>query len=171
MAIQSVSDLTGRTRRSVPQDVAAMAAERFGRRARQLLSTDPSRSNLHQVRLRAKRLRYSAELLRDVGGPNESRLLDALVRFQDLLGEWNDHLCAVRRVSAVARQNRRLALQGDFCGRLLAYASGMTEAAEQQRATIIEQWPGLEAVIHSALNGGADAAVPEPSAAFDAQDA
>jgi len=46
--------------------------------------------DLHAFRIATKRLRYRAELIRQLGDGNRSAVLDSLKTIQDLLGKWHD---------------------------------------------------------------------------------
>lgn len=109
-------------------------------------------TDLHQTRLCAKRFRYSAELLRDIGGRHEAALLEQLVRMQDLLGHWNDQLAAARRISGIARRRKVLARQSDWAARLLSYAAQLAASAEGDRRSTIEAWPAFEAAVRLSLS-------------------
>ena len=54
----------------------------------------PAPEDLHMLRIRAKRLRYALEFLRDISGKPGQRLIKRLVRLQDLLGAHHDAVVA-----------------------------------------------------------------------------
>ncbi len=54
----------------------------------------PTPEDLHQLRIRAKRLRYTLEFLRDLTGKAGARLVRRLVKLQDLLGRYHDAVVA-----------------------------------------------------------------------------
>jgi CHAD domain-containing protein len=107
-------------------------------------------NHLHETRLCVKRLRYAAELRRDLKGGEADPLIPSLAAMQELLGQWNDHLTAARHVSAIARKDRTLARQSSWSARLLHYAGNRAQEAEQLRLRIIEKWPSLEAALGAA---------------------
>jgi len=51
----------------------------------------PSPRDLHRVRLRTKRLRYSLELFRPIYGASLDRYLNPLRNIQDVLGKLSDY--------------------------------------------------------------------------------
>jgi len=61
---------------------------------------EPAAEDLHALRIRAKRLRYVLEFLRELTGGPGRRLVKQLVRLQDLLGTFNDAQVATRRLAA-----------------------------------------------------------------------
>jgi CHAD domain-containing protein len=58
----------------------------------------PTDEQLHALRIRAKRLRYLLEFLRDVTGKPGRRVVRQLVRLQDLLGSHHDAVVATASV-------------------------------------------------------------------------
>lgn len=54
----------------------------------------PTPEDLHQLRIRAKRLRYTLESLRDLIGKPGARFIKRLVKLQDLLGTYHDAVVA-----------------------------------------------------------------------------
>jgi CHAD domain-containing protein len=54
------------------------------------LSHDPTNAQLHEVRIRTKRVRYAAEAAAPVAGKPARALAHAAARLQDVLGELND---------------------------------------------------------------------------------
>lgn len=60
----------------------------------------------HRARIAGKRLRYLIEPLRDAPGMAPERALDAMKRFQDLLGELNDARMASDALRALAEEAR-----------------------------------------------------------------
>ncbi len=119
----------------------ARAADRLGR-------SSPDAA-LHEVRKRAKRARYAAELGRDVFGKRATRLAERLTDVQDGLGEVQDTVVAEERLRALrlpsdsafvagmlvcgersARERMRV-IAGPASGRLLArsvYDAGSRDA-------------------------------------------
>ena len=59
-------------------------------RAKKALSADPGAAALHRVRIRAKHLRYAAEALEPVFGPDARRLARAAKGVQSVLGDHRD---------------------------------------------------------------------------------
>lgn len=76
--------------------VAALAAERIGKAFRRLrkqgraVHGEPTPEQLHELRIRAKRLRYLLEFFGPLAGAPAARAAKRLARLQDLLGDYND---------------------------------------------------------------------------------
>jgi CHAD domain-containing protein len=86
---------------------------------------------LHEVRKKAKRLRYAAELARPAGGRRAKRLAHRAEVVQEALGRHQD--------SVVARQRlRQLGIQSSAPGEN-GFTFGLLHAAEQGRAHEAEQ--------------------------------
>jgi triphosphatase len=97
-----LEDFTRRRTRTRPHDgqpsepIAAVGRKAIKKAFRRLLKrgravdTAPTDEDLHALRIRAKRLRYLLEFLREVVGKAGRRLVKDLVRFQDLLGSHHD---------------------------------------------------------------------------------
>jgi CHAD domain-containing protein len=105
----------------------------------------PSSDQLHNLRISGKRLRYSAECLREFYPDRLALLVDLLKRSQDLLGEIQDCETQRRAVAAeVARMRRRQPRNREIPPfmRLIA-------AYEQHQATLLAQfreiWRGMAA--------------------------
>ena len=105
------------------------------RRAVDALGTVPSDAALHEVRIRAKRARYAAELASPVIGRPARELGAALARVQDVLGEHQDAVVAGAWLSKTAPE----------CTPSEAYALGMLAEIERglavrSRAALGEAW-------------------------------
>ena len=66
------------------------------------LDREPSDESLHEVRKRAKRARYAAELGRGLFGKPARRLAKRLERIQDELGELQDTVVAEEYLASLA---------------------------------------------------------------------
>src|SRR5438046_1565547 len=91
-----------------PEDlrpVATKALRRLDKAARELPG-DPTDQELHKLRIRAKRARYTTEL---VGGKGSERLVKRLKRLQDVIGEHQDAVVAEERLRRVARAKSAVA--------------------------------------------------------------
>jgi triphosphatase len=64
------------------------------------LRSDSADTSLHQVRIRAKRLRYTTEFFLDLYGKPARRLIKASTALQDLLGEYQDSVVGNQRIHA-----------------------------------------------------------------------
>jgi CHAD domain-containing protein len=107
-----VARLTGR-RGSPP--IALHAAPLIGRRRRRVLTLarrlTPSSApaDFHRVRIRGKHLRYALEFTAGLYGDDGARVLERLVRLQDVLGEHQDAEVALARLQEIVdREGRRL---------------------------------------------------------------
>jgi len=125
--------------------VRLLTGEAVARWSARLAKLDPRTpgTHLHETRLCVKRLRYAAELAREVEGRKEDALVSALARMQEVLGEWNDHLVAVMIISKIAR---RACLRGEdplWAAKILNYAALRAEAAEQLRPRVLQAWTTL----------------------------
>jgi CHAD domain-containing protein len=99
------------------------------RKAVNRLRKEPTDEELHQVRIKAKRARYSAETL-----GTEPRFVDRAKDVQDLLGEHQDAAIAEERV-------RELAAQVRGTGRTALVAGRLIERQRARRATARAAWP------------------------------
>ncbi|HEX6357135.1 CHAD domain-containing protein [Actinophytocola sp.] len=100
------TDLVGeiaRPYRKLRKAVAAMAAE-------------PADQELHDLRIRGKKLRYAAELAAPTGGKAVRRLVKATKRLQDILGEHQDACVAEQRVRGLVGEDAQEAF---VAGRLV----------------------------------------------------
>ena len=61
-------------------------------------------SDLHALRIRAKRLRYSVEFVTDIYGRPARRFLPRVIELQDLLGSHQDAHVAVERLQAMVAE-------------------------------------------------------------------
>jgi CHAD domain-containing protein len=93
-------------------DLRPIAAKQLRklRKSARALDDEPSDEELHAIRIRAKRARYSAELaaVADSGKPL-ARYLDSLKSLQDVIGEHQDAVVAQGELRAVARAKTALA--------------------------------------------------------------
>jgi CHAD domain-containing protein len=101
------------------------------RRAVDDLATVPSDAALHDVRIRAKRCRYAAELAGLVMGRRARELAAAVTRIQDVLGEHQDAVVADNWLAKTAPE----------CSPSEAYALGML--AEIERGLAVRARAGL----------------------------
>jgi CHAD domain-containing protein len=120
----------------LPAADAARAMDRpwsaLRRRARRLGPSSSDRA-LHEVRIRAKRVRYGAEALRPVFGKPARRFASAAKKLQGRLGDHQDAVVAVSWLAEAA-------LDSDDPG--VAFAAGRLaeqESADRDRAR--ERWP------------------------------
>jgi CHAD domain-containing protein len=76
------------------------------RKAVRRLGDKPSDEAMHEVRIRAKRARYTAELVAPAGGRPVERFIERAKEFQDVLGEYQDAVVARERLRALAARRR-----------------------------------------------------------------
>jgi CHAD domain-containing protein len=88
--------------------IAGKAARRL-RRAVEGLPAVPSDDELHDVRIKAKRARYAAELVALGGDPGAKRVVDAFKHVQDVIGAHQDAVVAEERLRALAGGGTSLA--------------------------------------------------------------
>ncbi|BCA53618.1 hypothetical protein W02_07580 [Nitrospira sp. KM1] len=87
-----------------PEYSPADLARRQFRKLKQIvnnLRASPSDKDLHRVRIRAKRVRYAAELVKACDRKRISRFVKAAKRFQELLGTHQDAVLAEQYISDV----------------------------------------------------------------------
>jgi CHAD domain-containing protein len=121
----------GRRARSVLRTVTRKAWRRTARAVDRVNRSSPDVA-LHEIRKRAKRARYAAELGRDVFGKRAMRLAERLADVQDGLGEVQDTVVAEERL-------RSLRLPSGP-----AFVAGMLVRGERAaRAEARDRWPGL----------------------------
>lgn len=103
----------------------------------------PETVHLHETRLCVKRLRYAAELLRDLEDRDSDPLTVALAEVQELLGQWNDHLVASCMISKLAGKTCGRGEDPGWAASLLSYAAGRAQAAATLRERIVQAWPAV----------------------------
>lgn len=137
-------------RRISPDDRQKKAAKRILRtRIKEFYSCwpdpdhTPTPEELHNLRISGKRLRYSAESLREFYPDRLALLIDLLKRNQDLLGEIQD--CVTQRgliEDYIARLRRRAAQSGQ-----IAALEKIVSEYEQRQSTLFtqfhENWRGM----------------------------
>ncbi|CAM00344.1 CHAD domain-containing protein [Saccharopolyspora erythraea NRRL 2338] len=98
------------------------------------LGDDPSDEELHALRIRGKRLRYTAELAESA--LDVKPLLKAAKRFQDVLGEHQDACVAGQRLRDLLRA------LGDGADGTVAFVAGrLVEREEARRRDRRAEWP------------------------------
>jgi CHAD domain-containing protein len=83
------------------QEIAGAELGRL-RRAAKILRGDPPDEELHALRIKAKRLRYAAELAASAIGKPAARVVEAAKILQDVIGDHQDSVVAEERVRAIA---------------------------------------------------------------------
>lgn len=96
---------------------------------------------LHRLRILFKRLRYASEFFAPALGKRLDPLLEAMVKFQDCLGEHQDAVVAAARVELLARE---MAARGDLPLQALLDMGGLIqvqrEIAGERRARLSGLW-------------------------------
>ena len=119
-----------------------LAAREFRqlRKTVEALPETPTDADLHQVRIKAKRARYAAELAAPVVGRPAERFVEKAKRLQDILGEHQDAVVAEGRLRELfdGVRGRRA---GFVAGRLVERQRARRLAA---RADFARFWPKVE---------------------------
>jgi CHAD domain-containing protein len=104
------------------------------------LPEKPSDGDLHAVRIKVKRARYTAELAQAIVGRPAERFIEKTRTLQDILGEHQDAVVAEERLRALIEgaRGRRAAF---VAGRLVERQRSRRLAA---RTAFVEHWPKLE---------------------------
>ncbi|MGQ0834696.1 MAG: CYTH and CHAD domain-containing protein [Gammaproteobacteria bacterium] len=130
----------------------AIARRRYRnlRKAASRVGADPSPERLHEVRVTAKKLRYSIESFAALYGEPARAFLRVLRRLQNVLGEHRDaHLAALRLDALAASKRRRLPGETLFLmGQLAERASGRARRSRKRFAKALRgvrgrRWKGL----------------------------
>ncbi len=121
--------------------VTELAAQEFGRleKAAKALAPDISDEDLHGIRVRGKRTRYSTELAAPLVGSGAAKVIARAKRFQDVIGSHQDAVVAeeqLRRLTAELNDPRA------------AFAAGQLvelqrERRREARAAVPEAWRRL----------------------------
>lgn len=107
----------------------AKAADRLG--------PDPTDKALHDLRIRGKRLRYTAELAATAAGKPMRKLVKATVAVQDVLGEHQDACVAQHQVLTLLDE------LGDVVDFDVVFAAGrLVQVEEGARLASRQQWDG-----------------------------
>jgi CHAD domain-containing protein len=103
-------------------------------RAVKQLAPDPDDAALHEIRKRAKRARYGAELAASALGDDTDRLAERLADLQDVLGELQDSVVADERLTALVGTGRIDGMAAFAAGRLACSIGAIGSAAR-------DRWP------------------------------
>jgi CHAD domain-containing protein len=105
-------------------------------------------ANLHQLRIRAKELRYAAEISKDIFGKPAKRLARAAQRLQDSLGDHRDALAAAAFMSRAALDRPACAfLAGQLAVLERAEAAERLEELEDDLARLRRRWRELGEIL------------------------
>jgi CHAD domain-containing protein len=130
--------------RSVLPALAGAAWRRFKKGARAVRLSDPD-SEFHELRKRAKRARYIAELIAPIIGsakdPSANRFIRLIIQVQDTLGEHQDAVVASAEIERCVAENPRDRQLVDAASRLLAT---QREAARGSKTSFFKVWDKLD---------------------------
>ena len=105
-------------------------------RAVKELAADPDDAALHEIRKRAKRARYGAELAAAALGDDTDELAERLADVQDVLGDLQDSVVADERLTALVRSGRVEGMTAFAAGKLACAIGNMGSDAR-------ERWPAV----------------------------
>jgi CHAD domain-containing protein len=112
-----------RARKAITATVARELIRSTARKLRKrgdALDEDSSAEAFHEVRIRAKRLRYALEAFGSLYGDAAREYLDALARMQRVLGEFHDSAVRAKMFAALVTHGRRVPAATSFLvGRLV----------------------------------------------------
>ena len=114
---------------------------------------------LHQLRIEAKRLRYTIEFLGDVLGPGRELVIEKLVALQDHLGALNDATLAVAAIRGFLGE-RHAALSPDERAAVVAYLGDRERELGRLRRSVGRAWRPVASVTFARRL--ARASVPQP---------
>jgi CHAD domain-containing protein len=107
------------------------------RRAVESLPGRPSADELHEIRIKVKRARYAAELVRAAAGERVERFIDQAKRVQDILGEHQDAVLLEEYLhEGIDRRQAAPALEQQLLER-------QRKRRKKSRAAFFEEWPKL----------------------------
>jgi CHAD domain-containing protein len=101
---------------------------------------------LHELRIKAKRLRYELEFFAEVY-PALKQPADACKALQDLLGTHQDACTATARLRRYAALLKKQGAASALPAALVQLRRSQLALARSVRASFVDQWPGFVAVI------------------------
>ncbi len=104
---------------------------------------EPTQVELHNLRISGKRLRYSAETLREFYPDRLALLTELLKRGQDILGEYQDCVTHRAMLSKDLARQRRLAPKGKQIALLEKLLASLDEREALLYAQYREIWRGM----------------------------
>jgi CHAD domain-containing protein len=117
------------------RELAAEASRQFRRLRREvaLAGLEPPDEVLHELRKRAKRIRYAAERARRAGAPKMGKVIECARALQDVLGASQD---------AVVAEHELRDLAGETAAPVRAIAVGrLIERERSLREAAVAEWP------------------------------
>ncbi len=129
-------------------------SKEFRRQGEGLARMDPweGTTDLHEIRIAVKGTRYCAQLLKECDCIDLGELMAALAQMQRLLGGWSDHVVATKVIARFADRRKAISTRTALSVRLLEYAASRARAAIDARQRMLDGWPGLVAVLNTALS-------------------
>jgi CHAD domain-containing protein len=136
--------------------VTQLAPERIKHRYRKFRqvakasSPESAPEELHEVRIRAKRLRFTLELFEELYGKDARRLIDETTKVQDRLGEHQDLHVLNERLGAIVRSYGRelepaaLVLAGALIERNDTRAEAIRAAWKEGPRDVNKRWRRLK---------------------------
>jgi CHAD domain-containing protein len=121
----------------IAYDLIRDLARKLRKRARRLGEDSPP-ADYHEVRIRAKRLRYALDAFASLYGEPAQAVIEALARLQTVLGEYHDSKVREQRFAELVSRAPRLPPTTSFLvGRLVERDAN---AAERFRETYSRAW-------------------------------
>lgn len=154
-SIEALSEAFSRSGGREPARLEEQLRAMLRRRAAALLRSDPQTqtTNLHEVRMHVKHLRYCAQLLEECRCLNAGDLMAALAQTQTLLGHCCDQIVAARTLSRLAGRWSVVSTQTALSAKLLEYATVRAQAAVEDRRKVLEQWPAFTELVKVSVPG------------------
>lgn len=104
---------------------------------------EPAQEEVHNLRISGKRLRYSAETLREFYPDRLALLTELLKRGQDILGEYQDCVTHRAMLSKDLARQRRLAPKGKQIALLEKLLASLDDRQALLYAQFREIWRGM----------------------------
>ena len=121
----------------VARELVREAARGLRKRARRIDEKSPP-DDYHEVRIRAKRLRYTLDAFASLYGESAQVFVDALARLQTVLGDYHDSMVREQRFTALVTGSPRLPSSASFlAGRLVERD---VQAFERCRKKFAKSW-------------------------------
>jgi CHAD domain-containing protein len=122
---------------------------KLGRRLRAAASS----TDLHRLRIRAKRLRYELEFFR-AAYPDLDAAIKVTRSLQDVLGAHQDAAAEARRLASYQRAQRRLGRPEAATPALEAWRKAQRRRGADAREAFSAEWPALDTELEHAPLGG-----------------
>jgi CHAD domain-containing protein len=140
----ALSDAASEPCRSALPTVAAAAWRRLKKLGRGLRSSDPD-AEFHELRKRAKRVRYTAELIAPIMGRRAARAAGSFIRLltqiQDTLGEHQDAVVAAAEIEQLLAQPTQ---DSAFVRAAKSLLASQRDKAQISRESFFKVWDELD---------------------------